>query len=534
MPSVTRTTRYKNMMALLRQCGFISRPDRLRVMSRLLDKEVETFTSLTSEDVDTAVDKLNAWKYLQSERFSNGVLLEESLLYVQHACDISMLTVSDNDVLPDEKSRRKMRDIIMANKNHFSTPSKEDIASRLNDFVNKKSDVIDTVEVDDTIGRLPLSDVVPSPTVSLGLAMGVGGLPRGSVMHVYGEKHSGKTLLSSHFIAEAQKINVPVILVDMEAAADGAFLASAGVNVEELNIVTPHTLEAMAEMVRDFADSGALIVIDSIAAAESQREFERNISKDSPRVGGNANLWKSTLNLFRPAAKKNGTTLILINQIRANMNAGMMGDPYKPYGTEAIQHSSDISIRVSSVTEKKDVLKNNGYKNSRFAFKKNRNSGELATVDVCFKPGRPYDRSIDVVRACSLNIEKNNPMTYGELSKNALLPNTVFDDKTGSFGKKNNRFAITIDPYMMAAIQADEPDFEDVDIVPVEEYNGMWDADNPAPDINDELPVTGFTLPGVGEINAIKWMKKHPTARDLIVERMLNGLNRRNEYIEEL
>lgn len=61
----------------------------------------------------------------------------------------------------------------------------------------------------------------------------------------------------------------------------------------------------------------------------------------------------------------------------------------------------------------------------------------------------------------------------------------------------------------------------------------MWDSDSPAPDIADDAPISGFTLPGVGEINAMKWLKKHPSARDLIAERMLNGLNRKNEYIQE-
>lgn len=533
MSKVTKTTKYKNMMALLRQCGFVSRNDRLRVMSKILGKDVSTFTSLTEEDVEEAVRSLNSWRMLQNERFTSGILLEESLLYVQQACDISMLTVSDNDVLPNETSRRKMRNFIMSNKKNFSTPDKDDISSRLAAFASKKSDVLDVVEVDATLGRLPSGEVIPAPTVSLGLALGVGGLPRGSITHVYGEKHSGKTLLSSHLIAEAQRCGIPAILIDMEAAADGAFLASAGVDVDELNIIVPHDLETMAEVLRDFSDSGAFIVVDSIAAAESRREFERNISKESPRVGGNAMLWKSTLNLFRPGAKRSGTTLLMINQVRANMNAGMMGDPLKPYGTEAIQHNSDISIRVSSVTEKKDTLKNSGYKNSRFNFKKNRNSGQLDTVDVCFKPGRPYDRSIDIVRSCSMAIEPNNPMTYGELSKGALMADTTYNDKEDKFESKKNRFAITIDPYMMAAIQLDDPDFAEVDITPVENYDGLWDSDNPAPDIADDAPTSGFTLPGVGEINAMKWLKKHPSARDLIAERMLNGLNRKNEYIQE-
>lgn len=534
MTRVTKTTRYKNMMALLRQCGFVSRSRRLHVMSKILGKDVETFTSLTESDVEHAVQVLSSWRMIQNERFESGILLEESLLYVKQACDTTMLTISDNDVLPDETSRRKMRDFIMSNKKNFATPDKDEISSKLSAFASKKSGDIDVVNVDASLGRRTSDEVIPAPTVSLGLAMGVGGFPRGSIMHVYGEKHSGKTLLSSHFIAEAQRCGIPTILIDMEAAADGAFLASAGVDVDDLNIVVPHDLETMAELLRDLSDSGAFIVIDSIAAAESRREFERNLTKESPRVGGNAMLWKTVLNLFRPGAKQHGTSLMLINQVRANMNAGMMGNPLKAYGTEAIQHASDISIRVSSVTEKNNTLKNRGYKNSKFKFQKNRNSGQLDTFEVCFKPGRPYDRSIDVVRTCGQNIEPNNPMTYGELSNNALVADSFFNDQTGKIESKKNRFAISIDPYMMAAIQLDDPEFAEVDIEPAEDYDGVWDSDNPAPDIDVNGPLSGFTLPGVGEVNAMKWLKKHPGARDLIAERMLNGLNRKNDYIQEL
>ena len=153
---------------------------------------------------------------------------------------------------------------------------------------------------------------------------------------------------------------------------------------------------------------------------------------------------------------------------------------------------------------------------------------------MCFKPGRPYDRSIDVVRTCGQNIEPNNPVTYGELSGNALVADSFFNDQTEKIESKKNRFAISIDPYMMAAIQLDDPEFAEVDITPAEDYDGVWDSDNPAPDIDVNGPLSGFTLPGVGEVNAMKWLKKHPSARDLIAERMLNGLNRKNDYIQEL
>lgn len=528
---VSQTTQYRHMMALLGQCGLTQRTTRLRVVSHILNRDVTTFTSLTSNDVDDIVSALSMWKMVQQERFDAGIIMQESLLYVNRMCDVNQLTISDNDVLPTQASRKQFKEYIMSHTPSFSNPTQDDMENIINQITSADKD-IDVVSLDTHAGRLSSDKVIAAPTVSLGLALGVGGLPRGSVAHIYGEKHGGKTLLANHFIAEAQAAGIPAVLLDAEAAADGAFMAAVGANMDGVTILRPHDLESLCSALRKLAKSGALIVVDSIASSESSRELERNLTKDAPRVGGNANLWKSTLSIFRPDAKKYGTTLILINQIRANMNAGMMGDPHKPYGSESIQHNSDISIRVSSVKEQKDVLKKNGYKVSRMRFYKNRNNGQLDKVDITFKPGKPYDRSIDLVRCCGKTIDDGNDMTYGELSYNALIANHIFDDESGVFQPRNNRYAITIDPYMMAAIRMDEPDFEEVDIEPVEEYNGLWDEDNPAPDV-DADNWTGFTLPGVGEVNAMKWLKKHPYARDLIAERFLNGLNRKNDFIKE-
>ena len=137
------------------------------------------------------------------------------------------------------------------------------------------------------------------------------------------------------------------------------------------------------------------------------------------------------------------------------------------------------------------------------------------------------------MRTCGNTIDAGSEMTYGELSKNSLLADTAFDDEKGEFIPKKNRYSIAIDPYMMAAIRVDEPEFVEVDIEPVENYDDHWNSDRPAPDVDEENS-TGFTLPGVGEINAMKWLKNHPTARDLISERMLNGLNRKRDFISEI
>lgn len=517
-------------MVLVNKTGLSDRDTRLRIASYVLDRKISSFTTLSSDDVSILTDFFTAWYVVEKERFYEGITYQDALSYTRQLCDKTQLLVSDNDVFPSEASRRLLKDLIMTDST-FNTPTLSDIDGMLG-TISKQNTDIDLVSMEDTTGRLPSDKVVPAPTVSLGLALGVGGLPRGSVAHIYGEKHGGKTLLANHFIAEAQSAGIPAVVLDAEAAADGAFMAAAGVNVDDVRVLRPHDLETLCSALRDLARSGALIVVDSIAASESSRELDRNLSKDSPRVGGNAMLWKSTLSIFRTLAKKYGTTLILINQIRANMNAGMMGDPFKPYGSEAIQHSSDISIRVSPVKEKRDTLRKNGYKISRMRFQKNRNSGQLDVVDVTFKPGRPYDRSIDIVRCCGTPIEEGNDMTYGELSYYALVGNHAYDDQTGQFVPKNNRYAIAIDPMMMAAIQADDPEFNEVDITPAEDYDGLWDEDNPAPDMDLEN-CAGFTLPGVGEVNAMKWIKRHPQARDLISERLLNGLNRKNDFIKE-
>lgn len=530
---IKKTKQFSYMMQKFQECGVYSASDRLDAISHIAGRKIRYYSELNNDLIQDMITALEDWKFLQLIRFQNGTVFDESLMFVKNMCDMDTLTASDNFVLPTHTSRKNFRKAIMAqNKVGFENPTLDELDGMISD-IQKSNSGVQIIEVDPSHGRMSSDRVIPAPTTSLGLALGVGGIPRGKVIHVWGEKHGGKTLLANHFIAEAQRVDVPTVILDAEASADGAFLSDVGVDVSKVRIVQPTDLEALCTSLRGLAKSGAMIIVDSIAASESSAELERNLAKDHSRVGGNAALWKSTLSIFRGEARIHGTTLILINQLRANFNAGMMGDPHKPYGPEAIQHSADVSIRVTPVKEKKDALKKNGYKISRLRFNKNRMNGELAVIDLVFKPGYPYNRSIDLVRTCGNTIDAGSEMTYGELSKNALLADTAFDDEKSEFIPKKNRYSIAIDPYMMAAIRVDEPEFVEVDIEPVENYDDHWNSDRPAPDVDEENSA-GFTLPGVGEINAMKWLKNHPTARDLISERMLNGLNRKRDFISEI
>lgn len=325
-------------------------------------------------------------------------------------------------------------------------------------------------------------------------------------------------------IAEAQKQGIPCILIDTEAAATGNLVQHLGVDVNKLAVYNPQDLETVCTMLRKLSKKPALVVVDSIAASESSVELERNIKKDAPRVAGNAQLWKSTLSIVRPNLVESGGTFILVNQVRKNLNAGPYGNPDKPYGADAIHHNVDLSMCVRAVKEKNNTLEGSGYKVSRLAFDKNR-FGEMTTVDITFKPGYAYNKNVDLVRVCGEPIGKGAKVTYGELADNVLVKDHIADPQTGELTSKKNRWAIRIDPYMMAAMLEDAPDFDDVDITPVDNFNPK---EVPPVDVENS---TYYTIPKLGEINAAAFMKNHPTAAYVISERLLNSLDRKHEVL---
>ena len=523
---VTRSTSYRHLMALMGKAGIQDKVDRLRFASRVLRKKVDSYTTLGESDIELLLDTMRGWESAQEIRFANGTISCETAMTLEWMNNPDMLMLSDKSFLPDAQSRRK-----------FMEKNKLDVTQE-NYKINDDFDAImdkalsglstgDAKRLTTTDGRWEDWKVIPTPTASMGLAMGIGGIPRGKMIQLWGKKHAGKSMLSYSIIAEAQKAGIKCVLIDAEAAATGDFIDRLGVDTEELRVVRPRDLEELCTILRRLAASGFLIVVDSIAASQSSIELERNLKKEHARVGGNAMLWSATLAILRAELVEHGTTVVLINQVRAKMDKSLYEDPDKPWGAESIQHNIDISMKVAAVTEKNPTLKENGYKISRCYIDKNRFSGDSNRVDLHFKPGFPYNRSLDLVRACGEEVSKGSGITYGEMADNVLLENHAADDN-GELISKNSRWAIRIDPLMMAAIQVDDEDFAEVDIEPLADWDQVT-----VPPIDKENS-SYFTIPRVGVIPATRWLREHPTARMVIEQRMLDGLNNKRTMITDM
>lgn len=515
------------MMALMTKAGIASREDRLHVARAILGEPLESFTVMTEEEIEQVASGLRAWELVQTERFTSGTLFIEAGMMAELLSDPAKLSLSDRSILPDSTSRKAFMSahpqLDVSEQNYAaSTADFDTVLSQIAAATDTKAQRLTISE-----GRWEKWRTIPAPTVSMGLALGVGGMPRGKIVHLWGRKHAGKSMMANCLIAQAQSQGIPCVLLDAEAAATGDFLGDLGVDIEDLSVIRPPDLETLCSLLRSLAKTGALIVVDSIAASASSVELERNLKKDAPRVGGNALLWTSTLGIIRKDLLDSGGTVVLINQVRSKIGASQYEEDEKPYGSEGIQHNSDISIKVTPVREKNETLRKNGYANSKLRFDKNRFAGNTPPLSLPFRPGFPYNRGLDLVRTAGDFIYPGVETTYGEMSGGAILAKTLADDN-GELVEKANRWTILVDPTMMAAIRADEPDFDAVEVEPVEEF----DPDS-IPPLDAENGVY-FTLPRVGELAATKWIQAHPTAREVIIERMLDGLDSRRALIGEV
>lgn len=169
-------------------------------------------------------------------------------------------------------------------------------------------------------------EVIPTGSLSLDIATGVGGVPKGRVIEIYGPESSGKTTLTLHIIAEAQKKGGRAVFIDAEHAFDPKYAKAIGVNLDELIISQPDYGEQAIEIAETLVRSNAVdvIVIDSVAALVPKAEIEGDI--EDSNVGLHARLMSKAMRVLKGAVNKSNTALILINQIREKVGV-MFGNP---------------------------------------------------------------------------------------------------------------------------------------------------------------------------------------------------------------
>jgi recombination protein RecA len=201
-------------------------------------------------------------------------------------------------------------------------------------------------------------DVVPSGSVSLDLALGVGGYPRGRVVEIYGPESSGKTTLTLHAVAQVQRLGGVAAFIDAEHALDVAYARKLGVRVEDLLVSQPDTGEQALEIADVLLRSGAvdLVVIDSVAALVPRAEIEGEMGDQ--HMGLQARLMSQALRKITGTVSKSNTTVIFINQIRMKIGV-MFGNPETTTGGNALKFYSSVRLdvrRIAAIKEGEDVV----------------------------------------------------------------------------------------------------------------------------------------------------------------------------------
>ena len=204
------------------------------------------------------------------------------------------------------------------------------------------------------------ADVVSSGSLGLDIALGIGGLPRGRVVEVYGPESSGKTTLALHVVAEAQKAGGTCAFVDAEHALDPSYARKLGVDIDELLISQPDAGEQALEIVDTLVRSGAIdvLVVDSVAALVPKAELEGEMG-DS-HVGLQARLMSQALRKLTGSISKSGCLVIFINQIRLKIGV-MFGSPETTSGGNALKFYASVRLdirRVGSIKERDQVTGN--------------------------------------------------------------------------------------------------------------------------------------------------------------------------------
>ena len=191
-------------------------------------------------------------------------------------------------------------------------------------------------------------EAIPTGALSLDIALGVGGVPRGRITEIYGPESSGKTTICQHIVAEAQKLGGTCAFVDMEHALDPAYAARCGVDVESLLISQPDMGEQALEITETLVRSGAVdvVVIDSVAALVPRAEIEGDMG-DSP-MGMQARLMSQALRKLSGAIKQTNTAVIFTNQLRQKIGV-MFGNPETTTGGMALKFYASVRLDVRRI-----------------------------------------------------------------------------------------------------------------------------------------------------------------------------------------
>ena len=188
-------------------------------------------------------------------------------------------------------------------------------------------------------------EVIPTGSLALDRALGVGGIPRGRVSEIFGPEASGKTTVCQHIVAESQKLGGVAAFIDMEHALDPSYAARCGVDIDNLYISQPDTGEQALEITETLVRSGAIdvVIIDSVAALVPRAEIEGDMG--DPTMGMQARLMSQALRKLSGAIKQTNTAVVFTNQLRMRIGV-MFGNPETTSGGRAPKFYAPIRIDV--------------------------------------------------------------------------------------------------------------------------------------------------------------------------------------------
>lgn len=243
--------------------------------------------------------------------------------------------------------------------NNISTTDKDKALQAALDQIQKQFGKGSIMKLGDDSARTNI-EAISTGSISLDVATGVGGLPKGRIIEIFGPESSGKTTLTLHCVAEAQKLGGKAAFIDAEHALDPVYAKNLGVDIDELLVSQPDTGEQALEICEMLARSGALdiIVIDSVAALVPKAEIQGEMG-DS-HVGLQARLMSQALRKIAGAVNKSNTCVIFINQLREKIGV-MFGNPETTTGGRALKFYASMRLdvrRIETIKKGEDMLGN--------------------------------------------------------------------------------------------------------------------------------------------------------------------------------
>lgn len=259
-------------------------------------------------------------------------------------------------------------------------------------------------------------EAIPTGSLSLDIALGVGGIPRGRITEIYGPESSGKTTICQHIVAEAQKLEGTAAFIDMEHALDPHYASRCGVNVDSLLISQPDTGEQALEITETLVRSGAIdvIVIDSVAALVPRAEIEGDMG-DSP-MGMQARLMSQALRKLSGAIKQTNTAVVFTNQLRQKIGV-VFGNPETTTGGMALKFYASIRLdirRIQSIKLGTEIIGNR----TRVRVVKNKVAPPFRTAefDIMYNEGiSKVGDLLDLATELEIIAKRGSFYAYGDL-----------------------------------------------------------------------------------------------------------------------